>query len=139
MELRRKGFIRNRPLFRILLRSTLVGIVVAGMAYLALGWNACRKTIEQSRETVLKSELLEMRRAIDSYTLDQLRAPQELQELVTAHYLREIPTDPFTMKKDWKPFFSDNVLSPEQIATGIGDVHSSSERIGSNGRAYSDW
>jgi hypothetical protein len=50
--------------------------------------------------------------------------------LVVANYLREIPTDPITQKKDWQPLFTDTVLSPDQTATGIGDVHSAAGQIG---------
>jgi hypothetical protein len=42
-----------------------------------------------------------MRDAIDAYTLGKEQAPQTLQDLVNGHYLNEIPTDPFTRKKDW--------------------------------------
>ena len=45
------------------------------------------------------------RYAIDEYTLSKQQAPQSLQDLVNEHYLKEIPTDPFTQKKDWVPQF----------------------------------
>ncbi len=35
-----------------------------------------------------------MRQAIDNYTLDKQQAPQSLDDLVDAHYLREVPVDP---------------------------------------------
>jgi general secretion pathway protein G len=80
-----------------------------------------------------------MRQAIDAYTLDKQQPPQSLQDLIKGHYLKEIPTDPFTRKKDWVPYFGDTVLSSEQKAIGIADVHSGSDQVGSNGMAYNEW
>jgi len=46
-------------------------------------------TIKRARESVLKQDLQTMRQAIDNYTLDKQQAPQSLEDLVEAHYLRE--------------------------------------------------
>jgi len=62
-----------------------------------------------------------------------------LQDLVNKHYLKEIPTDPFTWKKDWVPQFDSVVLSPEQSSTGMVDVHSASGQVDSNGIPYKEW
>jgi general secretion pathway protein G len=80
-----------------------------------------------------------MRLAIDTYTLDKQQPPQSLEDLVKEHYLKEIPTDPFTRKKDWVQNVGETVLSPEQTVTGIADVNSSSGQVGSNGMAYNEW
>jgi general secretion pathway protein G len=91
------------------------------------------------RERILKHDLMVMRQAIDQYTLDKQKAPQSLQDLLNGHFLKEIPTDPFTRKKDWLPQFDDVVLSPEQSSTGVVDVHSASSQIDSNGIPYKEW
>ena len=80
-----------------------------------------------------------IRNAIDEYTLSKQQAPQSLQDLVNGHYLKEIPTDPFTQKKDWEPQFDSVVLSPDQTTTGIVDVQSNSTQVGSNGAPYNEW
>jgi general secretion pathway protein G len=54
------------------------------------------RAILRTKETVLKSNLHTLRILIDQYTADKLKAPQSLQDLVTAGYLREIPKDPIT-------------------------------------------
>jgi len=79
-----------------------------------------------------------MRQAIDNYTLDEEKAPQSLQHLMNAHYLKEIPTDPFTRKKDWALLVDRVILSQEQSSTGIVDVHSASGQVGSDGRGYNE-
>lgn len=80
-----------------------------------------------------------MRQAIDNYALDKQAAPQSLQDLANGHYLKEIPTDPFTRKKDWVPQVDIVVLSPEQSSTGIVDVHSASSQPNSDGVPYNEW
>jgi general secretion pathway protein G len=80
-----------------------------------------------------------MRQAIDAYTLEKQQPPQSMQDLIKGHYLKEIPTDPFTWKKDWAPYFGDTVLGPEQKAIGIADVHSASDQVGTDGTAYKEW
>lgn len=100
----------------------------------AIGCSARRE-----REATLKGDLRIMRDAIDNYTLGMKQAPQSLQDLVDRHYLKEIPADPFTEKKDWVPQFDGVVLSVDQTVTGIVDVHSNSARVASNGTPYNEW
>jgi general secretion pathway protein G len=95
--------------------------------------------LRRDRERTLKLDLFTMRLAIDTYTLDKQQPPQSLEDLVKEHYLKEIPTDPFTRKKDWVQNVGEIVLSPEQTVTGIADVNSSSGQLGSNGMAYNEW
>jgi general secretion pathway protein G len=97
----------------------------------------CSKRSE--RERILKQDLVTMRIAIDKYTIEKQAAPQSLQALVNDHYLKEIPTDPFTRKKDWVSQFDDVVASPEQSSTGVVDVHSASVQVASDGSTYNEW
>ncbi|MGH9790526.1 MAG: hypothetical protein ACRD5W_04880, partial [Candidatus Acidiferrales bacterium] len=67
-------------------------------------------------------------------------APQSLDELVSAGYLRAIPKDPITNAVDWRPIYDDVLLTPEQVVTGITDVKSSSEDVSPfEGTPYSSW
>ena len=99
----------------------------------------CACSGSREREATLKQDLRMIRSAIDEYTLSKKQAPQSLQDLVNGHYLKEIPTDPFTQKKDWVPQFDSVVLSLDQTTTGIVDVHSASRGVSSDGTAYRDW
>jgi len=81
-----------------------------------------------------------MRDAIQQYTLDKEAAPQALDDLVSAGYLREIPRDPITQQKDWVIENENVLLSPDQTTTGISDVHSASNAISPfENTAYSSW
>ena len=96
-------------------------------------------SIRHARETVLKKDLQSMREAIDNYTMDKQQAPQSLQDLVDAHYLRNIPNDPMTNTPDWVTHVSDMVISPDQTGTGIDDVHAGTDATGMDGTPYSSW
>jgi len=96
--------------------------------------------IKMAKEAVLKEDLHVMRQAIDSYTMDKQKAPQSLQELVEAGYLKSIPNDPMTRTTDqWVADQSDAMHSIDQSEPGIDDVHSGSQESGSDGQPYSTW
>jgi general secretion pathway protein G len=97
------------------------------------------QSVVRARESVLKQDLFSLRSSIDQYTLDKEKAPQSLDELVSSGYLRVIPKDPITNAPDWVPVEDDTLMSADQTAPGISDVHSASQATGSDGTAYSSW
>lgn len=97
-----------------------------------------QKTIMHARETVLRDDLFRMRSLIDQYAADKGKLPQSLDDLVTAGYLREIPTDPITDQKDWNIVTGDDPFSTEG-GSGITDVHSSSSEVSTEGTPYIEW
>jgi general secretion pathway protein G len=99
-----------------------------------------QQTVVRARESVLKQDLQTMRELIQQYTLDKQRAPQSLQDLVAAGYLRELPMDPITRSRDtWVEVQEDTLMSVDQSEPGIVDVHSGSELVSSEGTPYSEW
>lgn len=54
------------------------------------------RSIDVSRETILKENLRITRGTIDQYFRDTGRYPEDLQELVTKRYLHALPVDPIT-------------------------------------------
>lgn len=95
--------------------------------------------IKRAKEVVLKTNLDEMRRAIDKYTVDKEKAPQALEDLVSAGYLRAVPIDPLTRSSDtWKTERETESPSPD-VAPGINQVRSGAEGVDSEGRAYSEY
>jgi general secretion pathway protein G len=96
--------------------------------------------IKAAKESVLREDLHVMRSAIDSYTMDKQKAPQSLQDLVDAGYLKVIPTDPMTRTSDgWVTDQSDAMHSLDQTDPGIDNVHSGDQEPGSDGQPYSTW
>jgi general secretion pathway protein G len=96
--------------------------------------------ILHANEAVLKQDLRSMRDAIDQYTQDKQKAPQTLDDLVSAGYLHAIPKDPFTHATDtWQTVQEDVMTAIDQTAPGITDVKSGSSLISSEGNPYSSW
>ncbi len=94
----------------------------------------------RAKEAVLKDNLHGLRSVIDQYTADKKTAPQSLEDLVDAGYYREIPEDPITESSTtWQLEFGDTALIPDQLETGIVDVHSGSTAISTEGTPYSEW
>ena len=93
-----------------------------------------------ANEAVLKEDLYNMRQAIDQYTQDKGKAPQALDDIVSAGYLHAIPKDPFTHATDsWQTVQEDVLTSIDQTQPGISDVKSGSSLISSEGTAYNTW
>ena len=98
------------------------------------------QSILRAKEAVLRQDLFAMRSAIDQYTMDKSKAPQSLEDLLHDGYLREIPKDPFTgSRTTWQTLQEDVNISIDQSQPGITDVHSGSDRTGSDGTVYNTW
>ena len=96
-----------------------------------------RTTVQNARETVLKENLWQMRRAIDQFAADKGKLPNNIDDLVTEGYLRERPIDPITEKDEWKEEPGEN-LNPDD-GQGMKDVKSQAEGEDSDGKAYKDY
>lgn len=126
----RRGF----TVIEMIIVVTIIAIL------LAIAIPVYRIHLQHAREAVLKEDLHSMREAIDQYTQDKNKAPQNLSDLVDAGYLHGIPRDPFTNSTDtWEPVMDDSVASPDQNQPGISDVKSGSNLVSTEGTAYSSW
>ena len=100
------------------------------------------QSVRRARESVLRQDLFTMRSVISQYTLDKQKMPQSADDLVQASYLKQIPVDPITGQANWNWHTADEgtIMSPdEQDEGGIDDVYSSSNAIGTDGVAYSQY
>ena len=97
--------------------------------------------VRKAREAVLKEDLHTLRTAIDSYTVDKEKAPQSLDDLVQAGYLKKIPVDPITNSADtWIVGQSESYTAIDQTNEGgLNDVHSGAQQVSSEGTSYSTW
>jgi general secretion pathway protein G len=121
-----------------LLELMIVMVVIGLLAAIAIP--AYTSNIRNAKEAVLKEDLHTMRQAIDSYTVDKAKAPQSLDDLVQAGYLKAMPVDPFTHRSDtWLPVQDDTLSSMDQTESGIDDVHSGAQQTASDGTSYNTW
>lgn len=137
---RRADRFRRRPQAPgfTLVELMVVMLIIAILASIAIP--AYVSSIRAAREAVLKEDLHVMRDAIDSYTNDKDKAPQSLDDLVQAGYLKSMPVDPMTHSAStWNPDMDDTLQSSDQTDPGITDVHSGSDQVGSDGQPYSTW
>lgn len=111
--------------------------------------------VERARETALKTDLKVMREAIDKFEGDQGRLPANLTELVERRYLKEVPLDPVTDKRDtWITITAAEVTleRPEAASAGaassadntpppdgIADVHSGAPGAAKDGSEFRQW
>lgn len=117
-------------------------MVVVAIILVLIGMAAGRyeRSMVRAREAVLHQDLQTLRSAIDQFTLDKEKAPGSLDDLVQAGYLREIPVDPMTRNRDWHTEFENVLESVDQTASGITDVHSTSDAVSPfEGTPYSSW
>lgn len=95
--------------------------------------------VKHAKEVTLRQDLDAMRRAIDNYTVDKQQAPQALNNLVAAGYLRAIPVDPLTGSAEgWITEQESEPFSPD-VPVGIKNVRSAAEGTDTNGKAYSEY
>lgn len=124
--------------FTLLELMIVIGVI---LVLATLGAGRYEQSLVRAKEAALRQDLSEMRRAIDNYTLDKEAAPNSLDDLVSAEYLREIPNDPISHQRLWNTS-SDcgSVLSPNQTAGGICNVHSTSDLVSPfDNTPYSSW
>jgi general secretion pathway protein G len=130
-----RGFTRQRGF--TLLEMMIVMIIMGILISIALPIYS--QSVVRAREAVLRNDLFELRKLISQYTLDKQKAPQSLDDLVQAGYLKSIPKDPMTNEANWEPKQEEVLLSVDQQDPGIDDVHSASNAMSSDGTAYSTW
>jgi general secretion pathway protein G len=127
---KQRGFTLIEMIIVVAIMGILVGVAVP----------VYRMHLLHAHEAVLKEDLYTMRNAIDQFSQDKAKAPQSLDDLVSAGYLRAIPKDPFTNSNStWQVVQEDVLQSLDQTSPGISDVHSGSNLTGSDGTAYSSW
>ena len=96
------------------------------------------KSVQHAKETVLKENLWQMRKAIDQYAADKSKYPKSIDDLVEGKYLRERPIDPILEKDEWEEVQGADPNSPEG-EQGLINVKSTAEGEDSDGKAYKDY
>ena len=123
------GRARGFTLIELLVVMTIIAVL------LTIAVPRYFKTLEHSRETVLRQDLSTMREAIDKHYGDYGQYPDSLAALVERKYIRAVPADPLTKSvESWQPVVSDDPDHP-----GIRDIHSGAPGNGMDGTPYNQW
>ncbi len=129
-RIRERGF----TLIELLVVASIL-VVLAG-----IGLVQYKNGVTRSREAVLKTDLFNMRDAIDQYYADKGMYPATLDDLVSSGYLRRLPEDPFTTNStSWQTTQSEPDPNNPSAAPGVYDVKSGSDATALDGTKYSDW
>lgn len=88
----RRGF----TLIEILVVMTLIAML------LTLAVPRYFSSLDKGRLRVQQQNIATLRDAIDKFHADQGRYPDDLEEIVTKKYLRQIPIDPVTETSNWE-------------------------------------
>lgn len=128
----KKGF----TLVEIIIVLVLIGILVAIITPIY------RTSIIRAREAVLKENLFHIRDAISKYYYDKHKYPTALDDLVTDKYLSKVPMDPMDNSNEWELIHFEPVEEEDfdpEIAEGIIDVKSRSDKMALDGTPYAEW
>src|SRR5262249_22803874 len=113
----------------------IVMVIIAIMAAVAISRYV--QHLRPAKRDAMQQDLWTMRRAIDFYWQDKEKPPANLQELVSAGYLRGIPKDPVCPDCQWN-----EVAAPpddQNSSGGIGDVKSTAPGEDANGKPFTDY
>lgn len=93
------------------------------------------KSIDRSKEAVLRENLSMTRQALDKYFGDNGKYPETLDDLVVKKYLRSLPVDPVLgSNTSWI------IVAPDSPDKGaVYDIRSAAPGNGMDGSAYKDW
>ncbi len=93
------------------------------------------RSVEKSREAVLRENLQLTRQVLDKYYSDKGKYPESLDELVSNKYLRSLPYDPIAESNtSWV------ITAPEPPQQGaVYDIKSGATGVALDGSDYKDW
>jgi general secretion pathway protein G len=131
--LRRHRSSRGFTLIELIVVMAIVAMLIA------LSLPRYGRSIERSREAVLRHDLHAMREAIDLFMADRQRYPASLDELVEQRYLRALPVDPYTDSSSTWTTLAPPVGSSETSVDGVFDVRSGATGVASDGTPFDQW
>jgi general secretion pathway protein G len=133
MTLRSKSRKRGFTLIEMVIVISMI------LVLLSIALPMYSSAILRAKEARFRNNLAVLNNVIQQYSLDKRQAPQQLDDLIQAGYLKTIPEDITGSNTTWATDQEDpeKAWNPDQ--TGIASVHSGSNEAGSDGKPYSSW
>jgi len=127
---------RSRRGFTLIEMVVVISLV---LVLLSIALPMYNQSILRAKEARLHQNLKVLNDVIQQFSLDKKKAPQSLQDLVDAGYLKFIPEDITGAADTWvtEPEDPQKAWNPDEI--GIASVHSGSNEASSEGSIYSSW
>lgn len=123
---KKRGFTLIELLVVMAIVSALLSIVVPRYMH----------KVDVAKEAALKENLVALRIALDQYYSDKGVYPEKLTELVSQRYLRTLPIDPVTERRDsWVA----SVREEDGGKKVVHNVHSGATGNALDGTAFKSW
>ncbi len=124
---------RRRTGFTLIELLVVMAIVSALLSIVAPRY---MRKIDVAKEAALRENLNALRIALDQFDSDKGSYPEKLSDLVGQRYLRALPMDPLTERRDsWVA----SVREEEGGRRVVSDVHSGAPGNGLDGTPYGSW
>ncbi len=127
--------VRNRG-FTLIEMLVVISII---MILLAIAVPNYTRNVTLAKEAKLHQNLTTLNKVIQEYSLDKKHAPQSLDDLVQAGYIKFIPDDITGNNSTWQTDAEDPENAWDPNNTGIASVHSGSNDTAIDGTTYSSW
>src|SRR5260221_12809662 len=101
----------------------MVVVISMILILLSIALPMYNQSVIRAREATLRQNLATLNKVIDQYTLDKQKAPQSLEDLVSAGNLKVVPNDITGNKGTWVLEQEDKLKSFAHTQTGIHGVH----------------
>ncbi|HWZ82227.1 MAG TPA: prepilin-type N-terminal cleavage/methylation domain-containing protein [Terriglobales bacterium] len=117
----------------------MVVVIALILVLLSISLPMYNQAILHAREAKMHSNVATLNKVIEAYSFDKKRAPQVLDDLIQAGYLKYIPEDITGRSDTWVTELEDPQKAWDPNQPGIGSAHSGSNEISSEGTPYSSW
>ena len=117
----------------------MVVVISMILVLLSIALPMYNQSIVRAKEAKLHQNLATLNDVIEKYSLDKGHAPQSLDDLVQAGYIKFVPEDITGRTDSWKTDAEDSQNAWDPNQTGIQSVHSGSDENSSMGTPYSSW